>query len=560
MKATANHLILPVGLASAVLFSACGNVGDGNGPTSLEIFVNGDAESGEMFRCQINTPSAVLTFSDGTASNFSSRATWSSSNPAVLEVSNGDYPASDDQFFVPGVALPVAPGTATLTVSYLDFEDSIEVTVSETDLSITPKNQTLIQGQSVFMSATGVLHGETFLQASDFSSLGQWSVVGEDDESSASTIDSDTGLLSARADAEGVDQVEFRIDFCDTTVATDITVLNQTLQSIALVSADDRDSELSEFSVPPDASYALRAIGTFSGGFTQDMTSRVAFEFDDEEVGFAALRGTGVMTSLIEAGGLSAQITATYDPDSEVEGDETVTPAVTMNVLDVTLDPASLDIQPKDALMLQGSNLAFSVSGDFSGPDGDVTWDLTRDVVWTSDEPALASVLNTNGSRGLALSSSVSNGLVEVSALRTGGDGPDEAPLTELIVGSEEVAEDDEVEIEVAEIYALNVEVESGEPVSGELTELRAIADIGIGQAQATQDVTTLVVWTSSDPSIAYVGNQSGGRGVVSVMTEEMDQSVTITARYFDQDTQELDVSGSIELLVNPSPQEAPAE
>ena len=559
MKATANHLILPAALASAVLFSACGNVGDGNGPTSLELFVGGDSESGEMFRCQINTPSAVLSFSDGTASNFASRATWSTSNPAVLEVSNGDYPAADDQFFVNGVVLPIAPGTATLTVNYLDFEDSIEVTVSETDLSVTPKNQTLIQGQSVFMSATGLLHGESALLAADFSSLGQWSVVGEEDDSSASTIDSDTGLLSAREEAQGVDRVEFHIDFCDTTVATDVTVLNQTLESIELVSADDRDSELAAFSVPPDASYALRAIGTFSGGFTQDMTSRVAIVVDDEDVGFSGLRGTGVITSLVEAGGLSAQITATYDPDSEVEGDETVTPAVTMNVLDVTLDPNSLDIQPKDALMLQGSSLAYSVSGDFSGADGDITWDLTRDVVWASDEPTLASLLNSNGSRGVALSSSVTTGLVEVSALRVGGDGPEEAPVTELTVGSTEQAEDDE-EIDVAQIYALSVEVESGEPVFGELTELRAIADIGINQAQTTQDVTTLVVWTSSDPSIAYVGNQSGGRGVVSVMTEEMDQTVTITARYFDLDMQELDVSGTIELLVNPSPEETPAE
>lgn len=559
MKAIAKHLTLPAGLASAVLFSACGSIGDGNGPVSLELFVNGDSESGEVFRCQINTPSAILTFDNGTASNFASRATWTSSNPSVLAVSNGDYPAPDDQFFVSGVILPIAPGSATLTVNYLDFEDSIEVTVSETDLSVTPKNQTLIQGQSVFMSATGVLHGETAQLAADFSSLGQWSVVGEDDDSSASTIDSANGLLTARDEAEGVDRVEFRIDFCDTTVGVDVSVLNQTLDSIELVRADDRDSPLSQVSVPPDASVGLRAIGHFSGGFTQDMTSRVLFSLDDDDVGFAGLRGAGVITSLVEAGGSSAQVTATFDPDSEVEGDETVTAPITLNVLDVTLDPASLDIQPRDALMLQGSSLAFSVTGEFSGPDGDVTWDLTRDVVWASDEPTLASVLNTNGSRGIALSSTALTGAVEVSALRVGGDGPEEAPATTLIVGSEEQAEDGE-EIEVAEVYGLTVEIAEGEPVFGQVTELRAVADIGIGQAQTTQDITTLVVWTSSDPEVAYVGNQSGGRGVVSIMTQEMDQNVTITARYFDEELQARDVIGTIELLVNPSPEETPAE
>ncbi len=559
MKATAKHLILSAGLASAVLFSACSSIGDGNGPTSLELFVGGDSESGEMFRCQINTPSAILTFDNGTAANFASRATWTSSDPSVLAVSDGDFPAPDGQFFINGVALPIAPGTATLTVNYLDFEDSIDVTVSEVDLSVTPKNQTLIQGQSVFMSATGILNGQTAQLAADFSSLGQWSVVGAEDDSSASTIDSANGLLTARDDAEGVDQIEFRIDFCDTTVGAEVSVLNQTLQTIELVRADDLDTPLNEVAVPPDASVALRAIGHFSGGFTQDMTSRVLFSVDDEDVGFAGLRGTGVITSLVEAGGSSALVSATFDPDSEVEGDETVTPAITLNVLDVTLDPQSLDIQPKDALMLQGSTLAYSVTGQFSGPDGDVTWDLTRDVVWASDEPELAAVLNTNGSRGAALSSTTQTGVVEVSALRVGGDGPEDAPLTTLIVGSEEQAEEGE-EIEVAEVYAINVEIAEGEPVSGQTTELRAIADIGIGEAQATQDITTLVVWSSSDPSVAYVGNQSGGRGVVSILSDAMDQNVTITARYFNEAKQERDVIGTIELLVNPSPEEEPAE
>ncbi len=541
-----------VALAALSSLAGCSSIGDGNGPISMELKVNGESEGAEVFACQVSSPRVEVTFTNGSIGNFFNQGrdvTYSSSNPDVLAVSDGSFPSPDGQFFVPGLLIPIKPGTATITAEYLTFSDSIDVTVSPVSLDITPKTQTLIQGQSVFLSTTGVLDGQNSLSAADFSNLGVWSVLGEEEETSAGTIDASNGLYSAREDAEGVDTVEFAIDFCDVVVSVDVEVLNQSLQSLRLVAADDTDAVLEAINLPPDTSFGVRAIGTYSGGFEQDLTSRSSLLVADDDVAFANLRGAGQLTSFLSAQGQSSTVTASFDPDSSQDGDEIVSTAIPLNVLDVSLDPDSLDITPKDALMLPNTTFSFAVTGDFSGADGDIRWTLTRDVVWSSDEPGIAALLNTNGSRGLAISSPSEVGPVLVAARRVSGDADDALPEVSLTVGALE-AEDP-----VAKIQALRLEAEDEALVQGALVRLSAIADIGPeDETIASQDISSGVVWSSSDPQLASVSNASSSRGVVTVLTDQADQRVTMTARYFDSSRQEERFTQTIELLLNPSP------
>ena len=538
--------------------SACSSIGDGNGPISLELKIGGAGEDAEVFACQVSSPSVEVTFTNGTIGNFFNQGraiTYSSSDPEVLAVSDGSFPSPDGQFFVPGVLVPIKPGTATITVEYLTFSDSIDVTVSPSVIDITPKTQTLVQGQSVFFSATAVLQGRDSLTAVDYSNLGQWRVVGAAEETSASTIEAGNGLLTAKDGAEGTDTVEFSIDFCDTTNSVQVTVVNQNLESVRLVSADQPDVALDAVNLPPDASFGVRAIGTFSGGFEQDLTNRVSFSFSGEDVGFANLRGTGLLTSLLDAQGQSSTVSATFDPDSSVEGDEIVSAEIPFNVLDLSLDPASLDITPKDALMLQNSTLQYSVSGTFQGNGESVNWDLSQDVLWSSDEPSLAALLNTSGSRGLAVASPSQVGTTLVAAQRVSGDGGEEFPQVSLTVG----AADEEAD--VAQIQALRIQGEDEALVAGASVRFKAIADIGpLDQTVASQEISSGVVWFSSDASLASVSNAAISRGVLTVLTDQADQMITLTAKVFDSSRQEQEFTATVDLVLNPSPAEEAQE
>ncbi|MGJ8669937.1 MAG: hypothetical protein ACSHXK_10660 [Oceanococcus sp.] len=544
--------------AAAVLstLTACSSIGDGNGPVSMQLVVGGADSDAEVFACQVSSPRLEVTFTNGTVGNFfnQSRAvTYSSSDPDVLAVSDGTFPSPDGQFFVPGLLIPIKPGTATITANYLNFSDSIDVTVSPVSIDLSPKTQTLVQGQSVFFTATAVLQGRERLSAADFSNLGQWTVPGAEEETSASTIDADNGLLSAKEGAEGVDSVEFAIDFCNTTSSVEVSVLNQTLETLRLVAADDRDGSLASVNLPPDASFAVRAIGTYSGGFEQDLTTRVSLTVSGDEIGFPNLRGSGLLTSFLDAKGQSATVSATFDPDADVEGDEIISAEIPFNVFDLSLDPDSLDITPKDALMLPNSVLQYAVTGVFQGEGDDVTWDLSTDVVWSSDEPTIAALLNSNGSRGLAISSATAVGNTLVAAQRVSGDGGEEFPQVTVTVG----ALDEDAEIAI--IQALQLQVPDQPLVSGDIATIRALADIGPGdQTLGSQEISSGVVWFSSDPELAAISNASSSRGTLTVLTEQADQTVTLTAKFFDSSRQEGEVSASIDVVLNPSPAEEP--
>ncbi len=537
-------------LGAVALLSGCSGIGKGNAPESLEIRVNDIAESAELFECLAGTAQARLAFNDGSAGDFARRsgAVWSSSDETVLRVSDGSIPASDTEFFVNGTLLPVKAGTAVLTVKYLNFEDSIPVTVKPLKIELSPHQQTLAQGNRVFMRSTGVLSGDAALSVLDMSSLGDWSVTGSAGADAASTIDRSSGLIAAVDGAAGTDTVNFSIDFCNRQQSVPIQVVNQTLSSIELVLADAPDQPLSSIAVPPDASIAVHAIGHYSGGLKQNLTGLVSFQLSDSAVGYASARGTGVITSVFEAPGQSAALSAVYDPDSSIEGDEITSNSVEFKVLDVSLQADSLAVTPQDALMLLGTGRAYQVNGRFSGTDGEIDWNLTRDVLWTSSDTALLLMSNQNGSRGFALSSVVDRGIALASALRSAGDGPEVLPTARVTIGAADDAGS------LLDIRSITVSGGNAELSSGSTLALTAEARIANETLSGTQDITTSVVWSSSDESVAVVGNASGSKGVVTVVTTAQDQKVTITAAYFDTSQQADAVMGSLELSVNPAP------
>lgn len=150
--------------ASLVLLAAiagCEPLGDGSTIEKLEIvpgsseaqlkeFEPGDTH--KVFQCFRDELFARATFTDGTVSNFSFRAAWSTSDASVIEVSNGDMPAvfiggAEGSFtehanltYAPGTVVPKgAPGDeAVVTATFAGLSASIRLKVSKPSLRIVP--------------------------------------------------------------------------------------------------------------------------------------------------------------------------------------------------------------------------------------------------------------------------------------------------------------------------------------------------------------------------------------------------------------------------------------
>lgn len=117
---------LPLRLAPLLcllLLAACSaDVGEGRGPESLHIVTeDGEGESFETFECAAVTLYALARFAgnDAQLENVSNRALWTSSDPGVAQVSNGELPLPDGSgYYGPGAVIALRPGSALITAEY----------------------------------------------------------------------------------------------------------------------------------------------------------------------------------------------------------------------------------------------------------------------------------------------------------------------------------------------------------------------------------------------------------------------------------------------------------
>jgi hypothetical protein len=137
-------------LLAAMLAAGCsGGIGEGSTIQSISIEVApvGILEQGalldqglpteryQMYDCFCSTLLALATFTNGTLASFNYRATWTSSDPTVVEVMNGFEsselcPLTQQS---PGMLVPKKPGTAVITAEFVGLTDSFPVEVVATD-------------------------------------------------------------------------------------------------------------------------------------------------------------------------------------------------------------------------------------------------------------------------------------------------------------------------------------------------------------------------------------------------------------------------------------------
>ncbi len=225
----------------------------------------------------------------------------------------------------------------------------------------------------------------------------------------------------------------------------------------------------------------LKATGIFSDNTKQDLTSSVVWNSSNTAI--ATVSG-GLVRSIVAG---SATITAS---SGGVSGSTALT------VTSATL--VAIQVTPTNPRVAKGTTRQFVATGIFS--DNSLQ-DLTTQVTWTTSDSVIATISNATGSNGLAtalgVGSSVVNGVGTTVVRASLGN---VTGTTNLVVTP-------------ATLTAIQVA-----PISPSIAKgtTRQFAATGVFSDSSVQDLTTQVVWSSSNSSVATISNTAGSNGLAT--------------------------------------------
>ena len=328
-------------------------------------------------------------YSDGTTQDLTGSALWDSSDPAVASVSNAGLAASLSQ--------GATAISATDLPSGISGSTALAVTAAVlTAIDVAPAALSIALGTDLQFGALGTFSDGT---TQDLTAALTWS-SSDPAVASVSNAPASAGLAASAAIGD-----------------TAITALDPgsgisgsellTVTAAALVAIDVTPEDPS---IALGTEQAFGATGTYTDGSTQDLTAAVTWSSSAPAVAVLsnAMGSAGLATSLA----VGIALVSALDPGSGVSGSTTL--SVTAAVL------VSIAVTPASPGLLIAETQAFTATGDYS--DGSQQ-DLTDAVLWSSSDPAVASVSNAPGSEGLATALAAGSTTVTASAAASSIDG-----------------------------------------------------------------------------------------------------------------------------------------
>jgi len=186
-----------------------------------------------------------------------------------------------------------------------------------------------------------------------------------------------------------------------------------------------------------------------------------------------------------------------------------------------TVELVSLSITPTNPSIALGTEVQLTATGIYSDQSNQ---DLTSVVTWISSNSFIAAISNASGSEGAV--TSVGTG----TALMTAALGNINTSTSTTITDAELIS---------ISITPTNPSIALGTGIQ--------VTATGTYTDQSTQDLTSSVTWSSSDPSIATISNASGSRGSVTPVPKAMVGLVGV----IDKDTNSALVTVTlVELLI----------
>ena len=299
---------------------------------------------------------ATGTFTDGSTQDLTQSAYWSSSAASVATISD----ASGSQ----GLATTLSTGTTTISAAFGTVNGTTALNVSPAilvSISINPQSASIALGTMQQFTAMGTY--------SDGSSQDLTGTVSWNSSLAAVAIISNTPGTAGLATSAGEGATTVSATLGQVSSSTQLTVGQPTLVSMVIAPTN--------VSIALGTTQQFQAIGSYSDGSTQNLTSSVLWSSNAPSVASIAASG---LASGVGLG--SATITA---QSSNIANTTQVT--VTAPTL------LSLSISPATASMPVLSSQQYSATGTYS--DGS-TQNLTNSVTWTSSSSSVAAI-NSSG-------------------------------------------------------------------------------------------------------------------------------------------------------------------
>ena len=423
---------------------------------------------------------ATGVYSDGSKLDISSQVNWRSAQTAIASV-NTD-----------GVATAISPGTTMVTATMGRLSGSTNLAVTAATLmsiGVTPTNMSLASGTTDSLRAIGVYSDNLTL---DLTTSVTWS-------SSAPTVASVRNSAGAKGITIAVSPGSSMITATLGAMSgsTMLTVTAASLVSIGVTPTNP--------SIANGLTDALKATGVYTDNSMHDLTSMVTWSSSAPTIATVSnTAGTTGVTTAVSPG--SSTITATLDA---------VSGSTTLTVTAATL--VSIGVTPAIASIAMGLKTQFTAMGTYTDNS---TQNITAKVVWTSSAPSIATVSNASGYDGLTIALS-----------------PGPATITATL-GT--IAGSTGLTVTPATLVSIGLTPTSPSIATGLTAQFVAT---GVYTDNSTQNLTTSVAWTSSDPTVVAVSNASGSNGLATALGQG---SVTITASSGG-------VSGSTGLTVTPA-------
>jgi uncharacterized protein YjdB len=384
-------------------------------------------------------------YSDGSSKDLTAAVQWSCLLPNLATVSS----TSPTQGLA--TANSLATGAVLITASLGSVSNSAQLTITAaaaTSLAVTPATATIGFGDQVQYTATATFNDGSTQNVTNST---MWSMFSNTTFVNAPFISSASGF--AIGESLGANTVMATFNGLPPATSPTLTVDFSNLISLAIVPANP--------SIANHTQIQFSVMGAFNDGSTRDVTSQAMNWMPSN---YAIATNFGTTPSLFKAAGVGP-VTITASVGS-------FTPSTTLTVTNATLQ--SVALTPANATLEPTTKLAYTATGTFS--DGSAQ-DLTDIMTWfIQDNTGAASVT------GKGLVTGVSPGSITVSTNSpfVFGSVPGATPAT----------------VAAGTLQSIAVKPASAFIVPGNTLQFSAIGTFSDG---STQDVSTLVGWTSSN-------------------------------------------------------------
>jgi uncharacterized protein YjdB len=478
-------LLLLLLLVSAVVYLAgCGGGGGGGGGGG----VGGDGVT--LVAIEV-TPAktsmaagttwqftATGMYSDTTRKDLTASVDWSSSNDAAATVS--------DNAGAKGLVTCVAGGSATITAISGNVSGNTTLAVTAATLvsiSVSPTSPSIAKGTNRQFAATGTFSNNT---VQDLTAAASWTSM----TPAVATIGNTAGVKGL-ASSLTAGTTTITATFGGKTGSTLLTVTAATLTAVEVSPTNP--------SIAKGTFKQFKATAIFSDTTKQDITASATWS---SSTAAATITAAGLATG---ASSGTASITVLFGGFSG---------ATTLTVTAATL--ASIEVTPINSSIALGTTRQFTAIGVYTD---NTTQNLTREVIWSSDNSGIALISNAQGSYGLA--KSLATGTTTIKA--TSG----------IVQGSTFLT------VTSATLETLDVTPAIPSIPAGLQKQFLATGTFSDGTAK---DMTSEVTWSSTNAAVATVSNAAGTSGLAKTLTQG---TATITATF--------GISGSTELTVTPA-------